>query len=280
MSRLPVIFMGHGGGPLPLLGHAGHIDLLRTWEKGSVIYNALHDEKVTSIVIVSAHHESTDGSVLIMKDETPKLLFDYGGFPKETYEYTLSNPGSPALADTISRLLSAAGITNKFETNRGHDHGVFVPMLALHVAEKRPSLPIVSVSLLGPADYKMENQNEKHWKLGVALASLRDQGTLIIGSGNSFHGANAPATKSLEFDNHLKALSDSRDLHSFLLWENNSAARLCHPRPEHLLPMIVCAGAASSSASSTGEASATISRIPHNFMGHASSHFVFAEEIG
>jgi aromatic ring-opening dioxygenase catalytic subunit (LigB family) len=297
-SLLPVLFLGHGGGPLPLLGHEGHYDLLRTWKEDELIYQTLHDEAVKAIVIVSAHYESIDGSVSIMTDENPELLFDYGGFPPETYQYTMPNPGNPALGRRISTLLTAAKITNKFEKDRGHDHGVFVPLMALGIAAKRPTLPVISISLRGPCDYRNPSAlNEAHYRCGAALAPLRKEGCLIIGSGNSFHSMQRVASKqTIEFDKHLALLAiagaargaagieggereeDLRD------WLSAPYARTCHPRPEHIIPLLVCAGAgggtitsSSDSGSSNGSrsGSGSVPVIPHDFMGNRASHFVF-----
>ena len=116
---LPTLFVGHGGGPLPLLGHAGHTELLSTWAPGSSVWCTLHDPSVKAILVISAHHESKDHGVLIQRDAEPSLLFDYGGFPAECYEYTMPNPGCPALADRVASLLTAADIPNMMETGRG-----------------------------------------------------------------------------------------------------------------------------------------------------------------
>lgn len=270
MQRLPLLFLGHGGGPLPLMGHDGHADLIKTWDAGSDIYNILHSEAVQSVVIVSAHHESADGRILIMDDEQPSLLYDYGGFPPETYKYTMPNPGSRVLAARVASLLAAAGIANSMETNRGHDHGVFVPLLGLKVPQKRPDLPVISISLPGPADYSQQGQTENHWNFGKALTALRMEGVLFVGSGNSFHSrANIPA-ESKAYDTYLQGLAQGAGGKDFRHWADHPAARKCHPRPEHLLPLIVLAGAAAAS-TPKGQVQA----IPHDFMGHAASHFVF-----
>jgi aromatic ring-opening dioxygenase catalytic subunit (LigB family) len=251
---------------MPLIGK--NRDLMRTWAPGSSLHSILHSPDIKSIVVISAHHESDDGSVLVMNDLKPKLLFDYSGFPPETYEYTLPNPGEPSLAARVTSLLSAASIPTRTEPGRGHDHGVFVPLLALEVASKRPTLPIVSVSLRGPAAYRTGvNLNSLHWEMGRALAPLRNESVLLLGSGNTYHGRASPA-EAASFDEHLRALAEEqgRDLRR---WEEHAAARKCHPRPEHLLPLLVCAGAAEAAGAVAVESS------PHDFMGKAASHFVF-----
>jgi aromatic ring-opening dioxygenase catalytic subunit (LigB family) len=265
-ATLPAIFVGHGGGPLPLLGHASHRDLLRTWAPGTSIHSALHDPAVDAIVVVSAHYESDDGCVLVATDERPGLLFDYGGFPPETYKYTMPNPGSPAVAAQVMQLLSDAGIPSKAESGRGHDHGVFVPLLALEIAAKRPSVPVVSVSLCGPAAYTSgaAELTATHWDMGRALSPLRERGVLLVGSGNTFHGRST-SEEAQSFDAHLHSLAGAteRDLRE---WYKHAAATKCHPRPEHFLPLLVCAGAA---AGTKGVG------IQHDFMGSAASHFIF-----
>ncbi len=265
-ALIPTLFVGHGGGPLPLLNHAGHRDLVRTWAPGLPVHTVVHDDSVTAIVVVSAHYESRDGSVRVMADEAPALLFDYSGFPPPTYAYTIENPGSPRLAARVAELLSDAHIPTADELHRGHDHGTFVPLLGLGVAAQRPRLPVVSISLRGPADYgATESQvTAAHWAMGQALAPLRREGVLLLGSGNTHHGRST-RREAEEFDGFLRGLGDAGPSH-LRRWAEHPAALRCHPRPEHLLPLLVCAGAAES---------AQIESVPHDFMGNASSHFIF-----
>ncbi|WP_165703966.1 DODA-type extradiol aromatic ring-opening family dioxygenase [Enhygromyxa salina] len=263
----PTLFLGHGGGPLPLLDHAGHAELVRTWAPDLPIHAALHDRSVTTIVVISAHHESRDASVHVMADAAPGLLFDYSGFPPQSYEYTISNPGAPAVATRIVELLTGAGIPSALERGRGHDHGVFVPLMGLQVTTARPELPVVSVSLRGPVDYRAGEPQltESHWAMGLALAPLRSEGVLLVGSGNTYHGRATPA-EAAGFDTFLRSLGDTGPS-ALRRWAEHPAARGCHPRPEHLLPLLVCAGAASTSTQ--------VESMPHDFMGHAASHFIF-----
>lgn len=281
-QQQPTIFLGHGGGPLPLLGHKGHAELLRTWAPGSRIYTLLHDPSIHTVLVVSAHHESDDGGVCVMFDEKPSLLFDYSGFPPESYKYQMANPGAPHVAARASALLSAAGIENTAQRGRGHDHGVFVPLLALEVAKHRPALPVVSLSLRGPAAYgkrqapatdtdcttaSVSPLTLAHWDMGRALAPLRDEGVLILGSGNTFHGR-ASAREANKFDIFLRTLASADGgVENLLRWEDHPCAKKCHPRPEHLLPLIVCAGAA--------QASKAVECMSHDWMGNAATHFVF-----
>lgn len=260
---LPTLFLGHGGGPLPLLGHESHTDLIRTWAPESPVHRVLHNPAVKAIVVVSAHHETVDRSVQVMTDAQPSLLFDYGGFPPETYTYTLPNPGAPALATRVLAQLTAANIQARPQSGRGHDHGVFIPLLGLGVARHRPSLPVISVSLRGPGVHRPEVTSD-HLRMGHALADLRSEGVLLVGSGNSIHGRCTPAQSSA-YDQHLRSLA-AQGPSAFERWAEHPATRVCHARPEHLLPLLVCAGAAPS---------ATVEAIQHTSMGDDSSHFVF-----
>lgn len=87
-------------------------------------------EKPKAIVILSAHWESD--VVKVTSSPNPGMLFDYGGFPKEAYEYRYPAPGSPDLASKISTLLTNTGVENEFDDQRGFDHGVFVPLLLMY----------------------------------------------------------------------------------------------------------------------------------------------------
>ena len=125
---------------------------------------------------LSAHWEETSHTVFT--SPSPPLLFDYYGFPPEAYQLSWPAPGAPAVAERVQRLLSAAGLPSTTDARRGYDHGVFVPML---VAFPDASVPTTQVSLLSSLD------PAAHVALGKALAPLRDDNILILGSGFSFH---------------------------------------------------------------------------------------------
>jgi aromatic ring-opening dioxygenase catalytic subunit (LigB family) len=169
------------------------------------------------------------------------MLFDYYGFPEETYRLRFDAPGSPALAARVRDLLGAAGFTTAQDDSRGYDHGVFVPLL---LATPDADIPVVQLSLrhdLDPA---------AHLAAGQALAPLRDEGVLILGSGMSWHNMRgfSPAftARSEAFDAWLgDAIADpaARD-EAIRHWEQGPYARDAHPREEHLAPLFVAAGAA------------------------------------
>jgi aromatic ring-opening dioxygenase catalytic subunit (LigB family) len=127
-------------------------------------------------VVVTAHWE-TD-AVTVGAGAAPPLLFDYFGFPEAAYQLTWPAPGDPALADHVAHLLRAAGVAASTDADRGFDHGTFVP---LKVAWPDAQVPTVQLSLRRDLDPAF------HLAVGRALAPLRDQGVLLVGSGMSFH---------------------------------------------------------------------------------------------
>lgn len=215
-------------------------DKLASWLRG--IDGSL-PEAPRALLVISAHWEMPLPTVIASSH--PPLLFDYSGFPPHTYELEWAAPGAPSLATRIRTLLSIAGIESETETKRGFDHGVFVP---LKVAYPDAQIPTVQLSLQAGLD------PEAHLAIGRALAPLRDEGVLIIGSGLSFHnmgayksGRGGPASKA--FDAWLSSVvgkdAATRDA-ELAAWSMAPSARESHPREEHLLPLMVAAGAAGS----------------------------------
>ena len=132
--------------------------------------------KPSSIIIISAHWEENE--VKMTSGEKPSLTYDYYGFPEETYKISYPVPGNPELADKIKNLLNAKHINSKLDTERGFDHGVFIPLKIMY---PEASIPCVQISLLNNLDPK------KHIEIGKALTSLMNENVLILGSGMSFH---------------------------------------------------------------------------------------------
>lgn len=204
--------------------------------------------KPKAILLVSAHWE--EDVFTVGSNPAPALIFDYHGFPKHTYELTYPAPGAPELAHKIVSLLKTAGISAKEDTQRGYDHGVFIPLKVMY---PDADIPVVTLSLktgLDPAE---------HIAAGRALESLRDEGVLLVGSGMSYHNlqkffGGTNGADAAVFDAWLaKAATSAPDARSVKLadWQNAPAARSCHPREEHLLPLMVVAGAAGNDAGVT-----------------------------
>ena len=132
----------------------------------------------TAIVVVSAHFVSTNDGFMVTGSTNPQLLFDYGGFPPESYKYKYDCPGSPELAERICSLLTTSGIPCASDVRRGLDHGVFVP---LKIMFPEADIPIVSMSIHHSFDPAL------HILAGECLSTLRDEGVMVIASGSSFH---------------------------------------------------------------------------------------------
>jgi len=243
MSKKPItrsLYLSHGGGPLPLLGDAGHQEMVDNLQ---VIAGQI--ERPTAILVISAHWEET--VVSITAAAQPKLLFDYYGFPAETYEYRYPAPGNPELAGRIHATLGQAGIESRLERNRDFDHGLFVPLLLMY---PEADIPCLQVSLAASLDAA------EHIRIGQALAALASENLLILGSGFSFHNLQALMNKrddsvdprNREFEDWLAQTLgdpglDERERERRLAnWIEAPHARYCHPREEHLLPLQVCYG--------------------------------------
>jgi aromatic ring-opening dioxygenase catalytic subunit (LigB family) len=194
----------------------------------------------SAIVVLSAHWESDP--IKITLSSKPSLVFDYGGFPPETYEYQYPAPGDPEIARKIGNLLDKEGISNELDEKRGLDHGVFVPLMIMFPEAK---IPVVEVSLHNSLSPDINMQ------VGKALAPLRDENILILGSGYTFHNmhaffnpSDATYKASVNFNNWLKEIltGSGHDVLSELKeWPKAPGARLCHPREEHLLPLLMTA---------------------------------------
>ena len=244
-SLAPVLFLPHGGGPMPLLGDPAHESLIQFLKT-----RAAHYERPEAIVLVSAHWEATVPGVTA--DPHPSLLFDYYGFPPETYRYGYPAPGQPQLAHEISMLLGKGGFECQLVTDRGYDHGMFVPMMLLY---PEADIPCIQLSLIKGLDAA------QHIRLGECFTSLRAKNIMIIGSGMSFHNLQAlfaadqpHRAASDQFDKWLvqtlsdKTLSRAERQQALEHWDAAPHARFCHPREEHLLPLHVCFGAAKGNA--------------------------------
>lgn len=237
-SRAPVLYIPHGGGPLPLLGDPGHRELVEFL--GAVTGTFARPR---AVLVVSAHWEAP---VFTVQDiPAPELLYDYYGFPPESYQIRYEVPGAPDVAERIASLLRAADLGVAVDRQRASDHGVFVPMKLLYPDASIPCLQLSLREDLDPA---------AHIALGRALAPLSADNVLILGSGSSFHNMTAfhdgavGLERCQEFDDWLFETvckgDDSMVQKALIDWQNAPQARYAHPREEHLLPLHVCFGAA------------------------------------
>ena len=248
-SRLPTIFLPHGGGPWPFVDLGlppEEVASLTAYLQG---LSALPQARPEALLIISAHWEEPVPTV--MSGPAPPLLFDYFGFPPEAYQLTWPAPGSPSLASHVRDLLGAAGFATAEDRTRGYDHGTFVP---LKLGWPDADIPVVQLSLKRGLD------PVEHLAIGRSLAPLRDEGVFILGSGMSFHNLRAigdprAAPVSETFDAWLRQATasdaESRD-RALASWTNAPGARSAHPREEHLLPLMVVAGAAGTDRGTVG----------------------------
>lgn len=241
-EKCRVLFISHGGGPLPLLGDKFHRDMV-----DNLKLLATKIQKPAAIIVISAHWE--EAIPTLTSGAHPTLIYDYYGFPEESYEITYPCPGEPALAKKVAQVLHDAGLQTRLDDQRGFDHGLFVPLKIMYPAAVIPCIQLSLVNSLSPGE---------HIKIGSALANLQDENVLIIGSGFSFHNLRAffaPATAESKamnaaFEQWLidtcsnPELDESERTHRLEQWENAPYARYCHPREEHLLPLHVCYGVA------------------------------------
>jgi aromatic ring-opening dioxygenase catalytic subunit (LigB family) len=205
--------------------------------------SALPPAPPRALLVVSAHWEEPVPTV--MTAARPPMLYDYYGFPPDSYRITWPAPGEPALAARVRALLGAAGFATGEDAERGFDHGAFVP---LKLTYPEADVPTVQLSLKRGLDPR------EHLAMGRALRPLRDEGVFIVGSGMSFHNMRAfgdpRAVGGAEaFDAWLgetAALEASARDERLAAWASAPSARQSHPREEHLLPLMVVAGAAGS----------------------------------
>lgn len=239
--KLPTYFISHGGGPWPWLKQ----EMPFFGELETFLKSIPKQIGVTpkAVLVVSAHWEASEFSV--MTSPQPSMIYDYFGFPAHTYQIQYPAPGSPEVALKVQGLLQRAGIGVRLDPKRGFDHGTFVPLVVIY---PKADVPVLQLSLRRDLDPKA------HFELGRAIASLREEGVLIIGSGLSYHNLRAlrdpqaPVGPSLQFDNWLQralvGCTPGERYQQLLSWSKAPAARDAHPREDHLLPIMVAVGAA------------------------------------
>ena len=242
-EKLPVAFLPHGGGPWPFMSHdfgdAKGVAGLRTYLES---VRALPKTTPKALLVVSAHWEEAVPTV--MTSDAPPMFYDYGGFPPETYQLQWPAKGDKVLAGRVRKLLEGAGFQTAENAQRGFDHGTFVPLMLTYPGAEIPTVQLSLKRGLDPAE---------HLAMGRALAPLREDGVFIIGSGMTFHNMRGffggGSQVSETFDAWLRdAATAPQAQRDELLqrWELAPMARAAHPREEHLIPLMVIAGAAGS----------------------------------
>jgi len=229
----PSLFLSHGAPTLPLTDAAAAAFLGKL---GGRL------ERPSAVLVISAHWETAQPTVnAVSRNET---IHDFYGFPRPLYELRYPAPGAPDRATQIAELLQAAGFDCKTDERRGLDHGAWVPLLLMYPGADIPVLELSVQPQLGPAH---------HLRLGSALAPLRQDGVLIIGSGSLTHdlsefrgqGVNAPAPAWVDgFADWFSARLREGRIDELLDYRRQAPyARKNHPTEEHLLPLFVALGA-------------------------------------
>ncbi|PWE28180.1 dioxygenase [Pararhodobacter marinus] len=238
MTRLPTYFISHGGGPWPWIPQMR----AQFHNLEASLRQMVEDlpEKPRAVLSISGHWE--DDSFAVMAAPKPPMVYDYYGFPKETYEITYPAPGAPELAQRTMALLQKAGLPSRLDTEQGFDHGTFAP---LYIMYPQADVPVYQVSL------RKGYSPEEHFAMGRALAPLRDEGVMIVGSGLSFHnlrlfgpGAKVPSEAFDAWLGDTLAHEPEARTEALLHWEEAPHARTCHAQEDHFVPLFAALGAA------------------------------------
>jgi aromatic ring-opening dioxygenase catalytic subunit (LigB family) len=242
-TRLPCLFVPHGGGPCFFMD--GPPPFSRAiWDAMATYLRSVGPSlapRPKAILVVSGHWDAARPTVNTAAAHS--LYYDYYGFPDHTYRLTYPAKGAPEVAARVRDLLTKAGVATDEDARRGLDHGVFIPFMLMF---PDADIPIAQLSLRSDMD------PAAHIAIGRALAPLRDEGVLIIGSGMSYHNlreffrAGKGDADAAAFDAWLAdAVTDPLRRDERLAdWRAAPSAKACHPEPEHLLPLHVVAGAA------------------------------------
>jgi 4,5-DOPA dioxygenase extradiol len=230
-SRMPALFLGHGS-PMNVLEDNVYT---RAWE-------ALGENlpRPKAILAVSAHWYTRGTAVTAM--ENPRTIHDFGGFPQALFDKRYPAPGSPALAKRVQALLAPLDVIADQEW--GYDHGSWGVLIKMY---PEADIPMIQLSIDGtkPAEY--------HYQLGKKLAALRDEGVMIVASGNVVHnlrmvkweGNSEPYPWARAFDeyvvNNLGWKGEAKD-HPLVNFMQHEGAALSNPTPEHYLPLLYLLG--------------------------------------
>ncbi len=229
-AKMPAIFVGHGS-PMSALPHNSYSEAWRDL--------GLKLGKPKAILLISAHWTINETAVSdVLK---PKQIYDFYGFPEELYQMKYSPPGSPELAQQVIKILAPI-LDVKINNDWGLDHGAWIPLKSFF---PEADIPVIQLSL----DYSLSA--DIHYRIGQALGPLREQGILIIGSGDMVHnlGQIKPEEDSEPYD-WAKSFEEkifqciAKKEHKLLIDYHNIGpeAKLAIPTSEHYLPLLYILG--------------------------------------
>lgn len=229
MARMPTHFISHGGGPWPWM--PDWRAMFKNLEASFVQMVKDLPERPKAILMISAN---------------PSMVYDYSGFPLETFQIKYPAPGAPDLARRAADLIKGAGLPVRLDDKQGFDHGCFVPAFVMY---PDASVPVFQISLQKGYD------PARHVALGRALAPLRDEGVLILGSGLSYHnlrlfgpGAKVPSEAFDAWLAQVMAKPAAQRTADLIDCEKAPHARTCHAQEDHFAPIWAVVGAAETDA--------------------------------
>jgi 4,5-DOPA dioxygenase extradiol len=232
-SKLPTLFVSHGASTMAIEPISAREFLVGLGSRYSGVETAL---------FVSAHWAT--GAPTINATERPDTIHDFSGFPGELYEINYMAPGAPDLAARISRRLDEAGIGCDVDTHRGLDHGAWVPAMVMFPKEE---IPVAQLSIQDHLD------PTAHLAVGRAIAGLRNENVLIIGSGGAVHplgygpfGPGVPTSDwAVQFNDWLRGAVEAGDAQELTDYRARAPyPQRAHPYPDHYMPLLVALGAA------------------------------------
>ena len=227
MGKMPVVFIGHGS-PMNALEDN---EFAKGWQD-----IAAKIPKPEAILCISAHWYG-EGS-FVTSAITPGLIYDFYGFPDELYGIKYPAKGSPALALRVKKAVKSVKV--KSEETRGLDHGAWVVFYRMY---PKADIPVIQLSIDGNLS------PEEQFKIGQELSVLRDEGVLILGSGNIVHNlglvdyAASPYDWAKEFDGFVAKILKKNDVEALFNWKQDKNGKLAHPFEDHFVPLFYLIGA-------------------------------------
>lgn len=231
LQMLPGLFISHGS---PMLA-------LDPEQVGSALQRlSLNLPRPQAIIVMSAHWESN--ALEVNTGVRPETWHDFRGFPSELYEIRYPAPGNPELAEEILHRLAEAHIPAHANSTRPRDHGVWMPLLHMY---PNADIPVIEISL------PMNMSADQIYEIGQALAPLRAQQILLIGSGSithnlrelAWHGKNAPVPDwASSFRNYVVSKLNHSNYDAVLEWDSIPFLEKNHPTMEHFAPIFFAMG--------------------------------------